>query len=72
MKRLNILKTLAETKWGADQFTLLRVHEMMILSALVYGSAAYGSARRSKLKRVEVRGDPQQRIACCIGSFLHL
>jgi hypothetical protein len=36
-KRLNILKSLAETKWGADQGTLLGVHEMMILSALEYG-----------------------------------
>jgi hypothetical protein len=32
---------------------LLRVHEMMVLSTLEYGSAAYGSARNAHLKRLE-------------------
>jgi hypothetical protein len=42
--RINLLKCLAGIKWGADQEMLLRVHEMMVLSALKYGSAAYWSA----------------------------
>jgi exonuclease V gamma subunit len=37
-KILEILKILmAGTKWAANEGTLLRVHEMMILSALEYG-----------------------------------
>jgi hypothetical protein len=47
-KRLNILKSRARTKWEADQGTLLRVLERMILSALEYESVAYGSARELK------------------------
>jgi hypothetical protein len=39
--------------WGADQGMLLRVHEMIILSAVDFGSAAYGSARDGQLKRLE-------------------
>jgi hypothetical protein len=32
---------------------LLRVHEMLVLPALEYGSAAYGSANNAQLKRPE-------------------
>jgi hypothetical protein len=53
-KILEILKILmAGTKWAANEGTLLRVHEMMILSALEYRSVAYESARQSELKRLE-------------------
>jgi hypothetical protein len=34
-KRMNVLRSLAGTNWGADQ-ELLRIHEMFILSALEY------------------------------------
>jgi hypothetical protein len=37
-KRMNVLISLAETNWGADQGMLLRIHEMFILSALEYSS----------------------------------
>jgi hypothetical protein len=43
--RLNVLKSLAGMKWTADQGMLVKVHEMLVLSALEYGSVAYGSAR---------------------------
>jgi hypothetical protein len=43
-KRMNVLRSLAGTYWGADQGMLLRIHEMFILSALEYGCIAYGSA----------------------------
>jgi hypothetical protein len=51
-KRMNLLKCLAGMNWGADQGMLLRVHEMIILSAVDFGSAAYGSARDGQLKRL--------------------
>jgi hypothetical protein len=43
----------AETNWGADLGMLLRIHKMFILSALEYGSIAYGSATYRQLKRLE-------------------
>jgi hypothetical protein len=46
---------------------LLRVHEMLVLSALEYGSVAYGSARDGQLKRLEPMHNKGIRIA--IGVF---
>jgi hypothetical protein len=48
-KRMNLLKCLAGINWGADKGMLLIVHEMMVLSTLEFGSAAYGSARDGQL-----------------------
>jgi hypothetical protein len=65
MKRLNISKSLTRTKWEADQGTLLRVHERMILSALEYRSVAYGSARHSVMTYcIESFFSVEQRIFC--------
>jgi hypothetical protein len=52
-KRMNVLRNVARTNWGVDQGMLLRIHEMFILSALEYGSIAYGSATDGQLKRLE-------------------
>jgi hypothetical protein len=52
-KRMNVLRSLARTNWGADQGMLLPIHEMFILLALEYGRAAYGSATDGQLKRLE-------------------
>jgi hypothetical protein len=46
---------------------LLRVHEMMVLSAVEFSSAAYGSARDRQLKRLEPVYNKGLRIA--IGAF---
>jgi hypothetical protein len=53
--------------WGADQGMLLRVHEMMVFSALELGSAAYASVRDGQLKRLEPVQNKGLRIA--IGAF---
>jgi hypothetical protein len=47
-KRLNILRCLAGTEWGADRDVLLRTHNAVVLSALRYGETAYGSATNKK------------------------
>jgi ribonuclease HI len=52
-KRLNILRCLAGTEWGADRDVLLRTHSAVVLSALRYGETAYGSATETKLKDLE-------------------
>jgi hypothetical protein len=46
---------------------LLRMHEMMGLSALEYGSAAYGWASNTQLKRLEPVHNKGLRIA--LGAF---
>jgi ribonuclease HI len=66
-KRLNILKHLAGTQWGADQSTLIRVHKMLVLSAMEFGSAAYGSARNTQLKKLDPTHNNGLRIA--LGAF---
>jgi hypothetical protein len=53
MTKLNIIKSLAHKKWGADQQTLLRIHQMIILPKLTYEYAAYGSASPTTLKTLD-------------------
>jgi hypothetical protein len=43
-KKLGLLKTLAHKKWGGDQKTLLKIHQMIVLSVLRYGESIYGTA----------------------------
>jgi hypothetical protein len=53
MKRINILRCLAGTEWGADRDVLLQAHHAIVLSALRYGETAYGSASPTLLKTLE-------------------
>jgi hypothetical protein len=64
---LSILKCLATTKWGADRNTLLKIHEMMILSTIQYGDSAYGSASNSTLEILDLVHHKGVRAA--LGSF---
>jgi hypothetical protein len=66
-KRLNILKHIAGTQWGADQSTLIRVHKMLVPSVMEFESAAYGSARRTQLKKLDPTHNNGLRIA--LGTF---
>jgi hypothetical protein len=51
-KRLNLLRHhLAGTQWEADQSTLPKIHKMLFESAMEFGSAAYGSTRKTQLKK---------------------
>ncbi|GFW27949.1 uncharacterized protein TNCV_768291 [Trichonephila clavipes] len=43
-KALNILKVIANTRWGADRTSLLRLYRALIRSKLDYGSVVYSSA----------------------------
>ncbi|GFX16062.1 RNA-directed DNA polymerase from mobile element jockey [Trichonephila clavipes] len=49
-KALNILKVLANTRWGGDRTSLLRLYRVLIRSKLDYGSVVYSSACKSLLK----------------------
>ncbi|GFW36022.1 putative RNA-directed DNA polymerase from transposon BS [Trichonephila clavipes] len=52
-KALNILKVLANTRWGADRTSLVRLYRALIRSKLDYGSVVYSSACKSLLKILE-------------------
>jgi ribonuclease HI len=66
-KRLNILRCLAGTEWGADRDILLRTHHAIVLATLRYGETAYGSAKPNILKQLEPVHNAGLRIA--IGAF---
>ncbi|GFT96973.1 RNA-directed DNA polymerase from mobile element jockey [Trichonephila clavipes] len=66
-KALNILKVLANTRWGADRTSLLRLYRALIRSKLDYESVVYSSACKSLLKIL----DPvhHQALRLCLGAF---
>ncbi|GFW94551.1 probable RNA-directed DNA polymerase from transposon X-element [Trichonephila clavipes] len=66
-KALNILKVLANTRWGADRTSLLRLYRTLIRSKLDYGSVVYSSACKSLLKIL----DPvhHQALRLCLRAF---
>ncbi|GFR04982.1 putative RNA-directed DNA polymerase from transposon X-element [Trichonephila clavata] len=66
-KALNILKELANTRWGADRASLLRLYRALIRSKLDYGSVVYSSACKPLLKIL----DPvhHQGLRLCLGVF---
>lgn len=67
LKTMNILKVLANTSWGADTKSMLRIYKALIRSKLDYGCAIYGSARKSVLQVL----DPihHQGLRLCTGAF---
>ncbi|GFQ85935.1 putative rna-directed dna polymerase from mobile element jockey-like protein [Trichonephila clavata] len=66
-KALNILKVLANTRWGADRTLMLHLYRALIRSKLAYGSVVYSSACKSLLKIL----DPvhHQGLRLCLGAF---
>ena len=53
LKRMNLLKHLSHTSWGADSKSLLRIYTSIVKSKLDYGNEAYTSASPSLLKKLE-------------------
>ncbi|GFR19628.1 putative RNA-directed DNA polymerase from transposon BS [Trichonephila clavata] len=66
-KALNILKVLANTRWGADRTSLLRLYRALIRSKLDYGSVVYSSACKSLLKILDLVH--HQGLRLCLGAF---
>ncbi|KAL4120087.1 hypothetical protein QTP88_012826 [Uroleucon formosanum] len=65
--RLNIIKTLGHTSWGAKSQTLLKIHKAFILSKLDYGAPIFSSAKHTKLKTLETIHNSGIRLS--IGAF---
>jgi len=65
--KVNLLRVLAHTSWGADQETLLHLYRSLIRSKLDYGCIVYGSARGTYLRMF----DPIQNHALrlCMGAY---
>jgi hypothetical protein len=66
-KKLSLLICPANKNWGADQETLIKVHQMSLLSSLEYGCNVYGAARNAQLKKLKPIHNQGLRIA--IGAF---
>ena len=49
MKKLNLMKKLAHSSYGADTTTLMKIYRSVVRSKLDYGAAAYSNARNSVL-----------------------
>jgi ribonuclease HI len=67
LKALNLLKVIANNKWGADQSTLLKLYRALVRSKLDYGSAVYGSARESYIKCLDPVAN--QALRLCLGAY---
>ena len=57
----------AHQYWGADKDTIMKLYRAVVRSKLDYGSAVYGSARPSYLKKLEPIQNQALRLA--LGAF---
>jgi hypothetical protein len=67
IKRLNLLKCLSGLRWGVDQDVFFKIHQALYLSVIEYGAAAYGSARKIILEKLNSTHHQGLRIA--LGAF---
>ena len=66
-KILNVMRCLTGSEWGASRPALKTIYGALIRSVLDYGSAAYGSAAKTSLKKLEVV--QAQALRLCCGAF---
>lgn len=66
-KILNVMRCLRGSEWGASRSALKKIYVALIRSVLDYGSAAYGSASKSSLKKLKVV--QAQALRLCCGAF---
>lgn len=62
-KKLNIMRCLAGIKWGANRETLLIMYTTLIRPIIDYASVVYGSARPTKLKKLDTIQNAALRLA---------
>ena len=67
MKRLDLLKCLSHTTWGADRTTLLRVYRAIIRSKIDYGSSLYCTATEKVLGELDPGHNADLRL--CTGAY---
>lgn len=67
MKRLNLLKSLSNFNWGAQEESILKVYRALIRSKLDYGCIIYSTANKNTLRSLNVIQNSAIRIA--MGAF---
>lgn len=67
--RLNIIKTLSHTTWGAHSSVLIKIHKALILAKLDHGSPLFSSSNHRHLRKLETLYNSGIRLA--IGAFRH-
>ena len=62
-RRLNLLKLLKGTNWGARPYILLKAYKCFIRPVLEYGSLITGALRESQVKEMQIYKDKCLRLA---------
>ena len=62
-KLLTVLRVLCSLRWGADQEIVVRAVCTLVRTRIEYGSQAYGSARPSRLRKLDVLMNAGLRLA---------
>ena len=63
-KRMNLLRAVSGTDWGADKRTLIIIYRALIRSVVDYGSIAYDSASKTTKKLLDQIQSKALRICC--------
>lgn len=63
-KRLNLMRSVSGTKWGADAKSLKAIYVMLIQSVIDYGSIVYDSASEWQLERLEKIQNQAMKLIC--------
>ena len=63
-KRINLLRALTGTDWGANKKTLIMLYRTLIRSIIDYGSIAYDSASESSKRLLDQIQSKSLRICC--------
>ena len=66
-KRINVLKLLTGSKWGADKSTMVILYKTLIRSVLDYGCVVYHSASDTVLQKLDVI--QSQSLRLCSGAL---
>ena len=62
-RRLNLLKLLKGTNWGARPYTILKAYKCFIRPVLEYGSLITGALRESQVKEMQIFQNKCLRLA---------
>ena len=63
-KRLNLMRAISGTNWGATQKSLLTIYRSLIRPLLDYGSLAFDSATSTQLHKLDLIQNAALRISC--------
>jgi len=63
-KRLNLMRALTGSHWGASKKSLLSIYKALIRSILDYGDVVYSSASRKQLNKLNTIQTEALRICC--------